>query len=63
MYKRTRNKCLAQSKSWGEVSDGYYVANKLITLPCILFMFIEMIFIHCYSCMIFTLKSMSICSD
>ena len=30
--------------------DGYYVAYTPITLSCILFMFIEMIFIHCHSC-------------
>ena len=29
--------------------DGYYVAYKPITLSCILFMFIEMKFIHCHS--------------
>ena len=27
--------------------DGYYVAYKPITRPCVLFMFIEMTFIHC----------------
>ena len=29
-----------------DVGDGYYVAYKLIILPCISFMFIEIIFIH-----------------
>ena len=44
-------------------SDGYYVAYKPITLSCILFMFIEMKFIHCYSCVMFGMKSMSMCND
>ena len=43
--------------------DGYYVAYKPITLSCILFMFIEMKFIHCHSCVMFAMKSMSICND
>ena len=43
--------------------DGYYVAYKPITLSCILFMFIEMKFIHCHSCVIFAMKSMSMCND
>ena len=43
--------------------DGYYVAYKPITLPCMLFMFIEMKFIHYHSCVMFTMKSMSICND
>ena len=46
-----------------EVSDGYYVAYKPITLSCILFMFIEMKFIHCHSCMMFAMKSMSMRND
>ena len=33
---------------------------KPITLQCVLFMFIVMIFIHCHSCVMFTMKSMSI---
>ena len=45
------------------VGDGYYVAYKLITLSCILFMFIEMKFIHCHSCVMFAMKSMSMCND
>ena len=43
--------------------DGYYVAYKLITLLCILFMFSEMKFIHCYSCVMSAVKSMSIWID
>ena len=43
--------------------DGYYVAYKPITLSCILFMFIEMIFIHCHSCVMFAMKFMSMCND
>ena len=42
-------------------SDGYYVAYKLITLSCILF--IEMKFIYCHSCVMFAMKSMSMCND
>ena len=45
------------------VTDGYYVAYKPITLSCILFMFIEMKFIHCHSCVMFATKSMSMCND
>ena len=36
---------------------------KPITSSCILFMFIEMKFIHCYSCVMFAMKSMSKCND
>ena len=43
--------------------DGYYVAYKTITLSCILFIFIEMKFIHCHSCVMFVMKSMSMCND
>ena len=43
--------------------DGYYVAYNPITLHCILFMFIEMKFFHCHSCVIFAMKSMSMCND
>ena len=46
-----------------EEGDGYYVAYKPITLSCILFMFIEMKFIHCRSCGIFVMKSMNMCND
>ena len=42
---------------------GYYVAYKPITPPCILFMFIEMKFIHCHSCVMFAMRSMSMCND
>ena len=41
--------------------DGYYVAYKPITLSCTLF--IEMKFIHCHSCVMFAMKSMSMCND
>ena len=43
--------------------NGYYVAYKPITFSCILFTLIEMIFIHCYSCVMFAMKSMSMCND
>ena len=43
--------------------DGYYVAYKPITLPSILFMFVEIKFIHCHSCVMFAMKSMSMCND
>ena len=43
--------------------DGYYVAYKPITLLSILFMYIEMKFIHCHSCVMFVMKSMSRCND
>ena len=46
-----------------ESRDGYYEAYKPITLSCILFMFIEMVFIHCHSCVMFAMKSMSMCND
>ena len=45
------------------VPYGYCVAYKPITLPCISLMFIEIKFIHCYSCVMFAMKSMSICND
>ena len=44
-------------------TDGYYVTYKPITLLCISFMFIKIKFIHCHSCVIFSMKSMSICND
>ena len=47
----------------GRGCDGYYVAYKPITPSCIFFMFIEMKFIHCHSCVIFAMKSMSMCND
>ena len=46
-----------------EIVDGYYVVYKPITLPCILFVFIEMKFIYCRSCVMFAMKSMSMCND
>ena len=46
-----------------ERTDGYYVAYKPITLSSIFFMFVEMKFIHCHSCVMFAMKSMSRCND
>ena len=46
-----------------EENDEYYVAYKPITLSYILFMFIEMKFIHCRSCVMFAMKSMSMWND
>ena len=46
-----------------EGCDGYYVAYKPITLSCILFMFIEVKFIHWHSCVMFAMKFMSMCND
>ena len=43
--------------------DEYYVAYKPITFSCILFMFIEMKFIHCHSFVMFAMKFMSMCND
>ena len=43
--------------------DGYYVAYKRITLLYISFKFIKMKFIYCQFCVIFVMKSMSICND
>ena len=45
------------------IYDGYYVAYKPITFSCILFMFIEMKFIHCHYCVMFAMKSISMCND
>ena len=39
------------------------MANEPITLLCILFMFIEIKFIHCHSCVMFEIKSKSIYND
>ena len=44
-------------------TNGYYVAYQPIKLSCILFMFIEMKLIHCHSCVMFVMKSMSMCND
>ena len=52
-----------KSTNLNHVMDGYYVAYKRITLSSILFMFIEMKFIHCHYCVMFAMKSMSICND
>ena len=46
-----------------EHHDGYYVAYKPITRLSILFLFIEMKLIHCHSCVMFAMKSMSMCND
>ena len=43
--------------------EGYYVAYQPITLSSILFMFIEMKFIHYHSCVMFVMMSMSMCND
>ena len=43
--------------------EGYYVAYKAITLSSILFIFMEMKFLHCHFCVMFAMKSMSICND
>ena len=43
--------------------DEYYVTNKPITLPCISFMFNRIKFIHCHYCVMFAMKSTSICDD
>ena len=50
-------------EEYEEDNDRYYVAYKPITLSCILFMFIEMKFIHFHSCVMFAMKSMSMCND
>ena len=39
------------------------MAYKSIKLSCILLMFIEMKFIHFHSCVMFAMKSMSMCND
>ena len=39
------------------------MAYKSITLPCILFMFIQMIFIHFHFCVMVEMKFMSIRND
>ena len=44
-------------------SDGYDVAYKPIILLCISFRFIEIKFIHCHSCVMFVMNSMSIYTD
>ena len=47
----------------GFLGDGYYVAYKPITLLCILFVFIEIKFIHFHYCVMFKMKSIRICDD
>ena len=44
-------------------TNGYYVAYKIITSSCIVFMSIEMKLIYHHSCVLFTMKSMSIYND
>ena len=41
-------------------NDGYYVTDKSITLLFISFMFIEMKFTHCHSCVMFIINHTSI---
>ena len=55
------NELLIEDEEADQTADGYYVAYKPITLSCILF--IEMKFIHCHSCVMFAMKSMSMCND
>ena len=43
--------------------DGYYVAYKPITLSCILFMFIEMKYIHYHYRVMFEMKYKSMYND
>ena len=45
------------------IDDVYYVAYKPITLPFLSFIFIEMKFSYCHSCVIFVMKYISICND
>ena len=45
------------------IFDEYYVAYTPIILPCISFMFIKMKFIQCHPCVLFVMKSTSICND
>ena len=61
--KRGREKNSGAQQGYYGHPDGYYVASKPITLSCILFMFIEMKFIHCHYCVMFAIKSMSMCND
>ena len=59
--------CLCGSK---DTNDAYWAHVMDIMWPisqshvsCILFMFIEVKFIHCHSCVMFAMKSMSMCND
>ena len=45
------------------IFDGYHVAYNLITLSCILLIFIGIKFIRCHSCVMFLIKFMSIYND
>ena len=46
---------LGEIPLYGVRVDRYYVVYKPITLSCILFMFIEIKFIHCHSCVMFAM--------
>ena len=54
---------ISKSKKTLISSDGYYVAYKPILLPCISFIFIKIYLFIRYSCVMFVMKSMSICND
>ena len=54
---------LPRNKNSPFFTNGYYVAYKQITLPYISFMFSEIKKIYCHSCVMFRMKSMSICND
>ena len=60
-YKSTTGYCTYNGGNL--VTWRSYVAYKPITLLCIFFMFIEMKFIHFYSCVMFAMNSMSMCKD
>ena len=47
---------LMGSNFFGVLYDGYYMVCKPITLPCILFMFIGMKFIHYHSYVMFVMN-------
>ena len=63
LYQIVTSVSQATSRGRCGACDGYYVAYKPITLSCTFFMFIEMIFIHCHSSVMFAMKSMSMCND
>ena len=46
-----------------DCADRYDLTNKSITLPCVLFMFIEIKFIYFHSCVMFVIQYMSKCND
>ena len=60
---RKKGEVKKRMKGKQERIDGYYVAYKPVTLPCISFMFIEIKFIHYHSCMMLAMEFMSICND